>query len=92
MSITQYAQKVLGWLSETWLYWLVFAVAILAGYCLYWYLFEQRIYQAVDGKAQVRHGRLGRWKELEEHLKEEHGIDINQLGVSFCFGVFGGYE
>jgi hypothetical protein len=79
MSIAEFAENLLSWMEETWPYWLVSAVVILAGYCLYWYLFEQRTYRAVGGKAQVKHGRLGHWEDLEEHLKKHH-IDINQLG------------
>lgn len=38
------------------------------------FLTEKRYYRAVNGKAQVRHGRLGSWEDLEEHLKDGHDI------------------
>ena len=65
-------EQMLEFLSETWKVWLIFTVVALAGYCLYWYLFGQRIYRAVAGKAQVKHGRLGKWEDLEQHLHNEH--------------------
>lgn len=64
-----YISNVLSFLSDTWLVWLIFTIIVLAGYTLYWYLFGQRTYRAVEDKAQIRHGRLGIWLDLEEHLK-----------------------
>jgi len=65
-------EQMIDWLSETWRIWLVFTIVVLAGYCLYWYLFGQRTYRAVNGKAQIKHGRLGKWQDLEAHLEDEH--------------------
>jgi hypothetical protein len=75
MPIVEYGQNILNFLPEKWLIWLAFVIVVLAGYCWYWYLFEQRTYKAIDGKLFVRHGRLGKWVEIIEHLREEHHID-----------------
>ena len=67
-----YPKQMLEFLSETWEVWLVFALISLVGYSLYWYLRGQRTYRAVNGKAQVKHGRLGKWQDLREHLNSDH--------------------
>jgi hypothetical protein len=77
MGIIEYFTNVLNWLRETWAVWLIFAIVILAGYLLYWYLFEQRTYRAEGGKAQVKHGRLGTWIDLEKHLTNNHKESSN---------------
>jgi len=64
--------EMLGFLAETWRVWLVFTIVSLAGYSLYWYLFGQRVYRAVGGKAQLKHGRVGKWQDLEQHLHKDH--------------------
>ena len=75
MPIIEYGQNLLSFLSQTWHIWLVFAIVVLVGYCWYWYLFAQRVYKAIDHKAFVRHGRLGKWVNVEEHLHNDHSID-----------------
>ncbi len=37
-----------------------------------YYLFFLRTYKKIDGEVHVRHGRLGKWEELMEHLKRKH--------------------
>jgi len=75
MDIAQYGHNILNWLSETWPTWLAYAITALAGYCWYWYLFGQRVYKVIDGGLFVRHGRLGKWEEIQEHLSKEHHVD-----------------
>lgn len=72
--MSEYPSSMLNWLSETWKVWLVFTILALASWTLYWYLFGQRAYRAINSKAQIRHGRLGSWIDLEEHLEGQHGI------------------
>ena len=69
-------EQMLEFFSETWEVWLVFTIVALLGYYFWWYLTQQRAYRVIDGKLQVRHGKLGRWEDLGGHLKE-HGIDPN---------------
>jgi len=75
----QYLRNLVAWLSETWKVWVVFSIVVSVAYCLWWYLFQQRTYRAINGQAQVKHGHLGHWQNLDDHLKK-HDIDINQLG------------
>jgi hypothetical protein len=75
MTITEFGHNVLSFLSETWRMWLIYAILSLVGYFFYWYLFQQRLYKAIEGKAFVRHGRLGKWVDLTKHLHDEHNID-----------------
>ena len=72
MSIVEFFTNVLNWLRGTWIAWVIFAIVILAGYSVYWYLFEQRTYRVEGGKAQVKHGRLRTWIDLEKHLTNDH--------------------
>jgi len=53
------------WLLTRWWFWLAFVV----GMGLHWYLFRQRTYKVVGGSLFVRHGRLGRWLNVEDHMK-----------------------
>lgn len=73
--MNQYIQNVLAWLSETWEAWLAFALIAIGGWLLYYYLFEQRTYRAIDGKAQVKHGRLGRWVDLKKWYRSVLGYE-----------------
>jgi len=59
------------WLLKQWWFW----VAVVAGNVIYWYLFRQRVYKQVNDKFCIRHGRLGKWLDVEEHLKTEHPIE-----------------
>jgi hypothetical protein len=43
---------------------------VLAG--LGQYLFGQRVYKEVDGKLLVRHGKFGKWINVEAHMKDDH--------------------
>ena len=65
-------EQMAEFLSGTWKVWLIFTIVALAGYTLYWYLWGQRIYRAVEGRAQIKHGRLGKWQDLETHLHNDH--------------------
>ena len=58
--------------------WLTIAVAwgIFACWNMYRYLWGDHEYRAVDGKAEIRHGRLGHWESLEQHLRDKHGIEV----------------
>ena len=58
--------------------WLAIAVAwgIFACWNMYRYLRRDHEYRAVDGKAEIRHGCLGRWEPLEQHLRDKHGIEV----------------
>jgi len=58
---------------DHWQGWLIFASLSLAGYTAWYFLFEQRVYKEVDGRLYVRHGRLGKWIDVEKHMKREHG-------------------
>ena len=75
MTMAEYGRNILNFLSETWPIWLAFTIVALAGYCWYWYLERQRAYKVIDGKLFIRHGRLGKWVEVKEHLYEEHHTD-----------------
>ncbi len=44
---------------------------------MYRYLWADHEYRGVDGRAEVRHGRLGKWCDLKEHMKSAHGVDID---------------
>jgi len=68
----------LAWFLGTWKVWLVFVIATLVGYSLYWYLFIQRSYRAINGKGEIKQGRLGKWQDLETHLYNEHNIRLNK--------------
>jgi len=75
MTIAEYGRNILNFLSETWLIWLAYVITALAGYSWYWYLSQQRVYKVIDGKLFLRHGRLGKWSEVKEHLFKEHHVD-----------------
>jgi len=55
---------------------LAVAWGIFACWNVYRYLWEDHEYKAVNGKAEVRHGRLGHWEPLEQHLRDKHGIEV----------------
>jgi len=44
-----------------------------------WYLFKQRTYKEDDRILFVRHGRLGKWIDVEEHLRIKHPIEWAML-------------
>ena len=67
LQLAQFWLNVRDFLSETWVEWLIYAAAAFAGYALYWYLFERRVYRLIDGRVCVRHGRLRKWLDLEDH-------------------------
>jgi hypothetical protein len=56
------------WLFHQWWAWLAFFVSIPIG----WYLFSQRQYREQNGRLLVRHGRLGQWIDVENHLRDDH--------------------
>jgi len=58
----------LAWFLCQWWFWIAYITSLV----LFWYLFKQRTYTKVNGKAFVRHGRLGKWIDLEEHLRQKH--------------------
>ena len=62
----------IGWLLSQWWFW----VGVLGYYGLFalglWYFAGRREYRKEGGRLMVRHGRLGKWQDVEEHLKEEH--------------------
>jgi len=39
-----------------------------------WFLFFRRVYKEENGIVFVRHGQLGTWMSLEEHIKIYHPI------------------
>lgn len=47
-------------------------VVIVASYMVWWYLWDKREYRAVNGRAEVRHGRLGHWEDIGAHIRREH--------------------
>jgi len=49
---------------------------IFACWNMYRYLWGDHEYRAVDGKAEIRHGYLGHWEPLEQHLRDKHGIEV----------------
>lgn len=59
------------WLLCQWWFWIAFVVGMI----LYWYLLRQRTYKEVDGKLFIRHGKLGKWLDIKEHLKTEHPLE-----------------
>ena len=59
-----------GWLLTRWWFWLTFVLSIPVG----WYLFSQRTYKEVGGNLLVKHGKLGKWIDVEEHMKEHHRL------------------
>ena len=63
------------WLFTQWWFW----VAFIVGMTTYWYLFRQRVYKQVNGKLFIRHGKLGKWLDAEEHMKQEHPIEYAML-------------
>ena len=44
-----------------------------------WLLFHCREYKIIDKKAFVRHGLLGKWEDIYEHLKNEHPEEYDEL-------------
>jgi membrane protein YdbS with pleckstrin-like domain len=40
-------------------------------------LSEHRSYKVIEEKLHVRHGIFGKWKEVEQHLREDHKEDQN---------------
>jgi hypothetical protein len=60
------------WLGSRWWFWLIFIVGMI----FYWHLFRRRVYKMVGGKLFVRHGQLGRWLDVEEHLQKEHSEEM----------------
>jgi hypothetical protein len=62
------------WLLTQWWFWLVFVTGVL----LYWFLFGRRVYKIVGKKLFVRHGQLGDWLDIEEHLKNEHPLEYEE--------------
>jgi type II secretory pathway component PulF len=63
------------WLLRQWWFWVIFIIGMIA----YWYLFSQRSYKEINRKLFVRHGRLGKWIDIEEHLKNEHPLEYELM-------------
>lgn len=59
------------WLLTRWWFWLLWLATAVLG----WFLLAQRSYKEVNGGLLVRHGKLGRWVDVEEHLKLEHPLE-----------------
>jgi len=59
------------WFLSQWWFWVACLLIIGSG----WYLFVQHSYKLTHNKVSVRSGRLGRWVDLEEHLRETHPIE-----------------
>ncbi|MBV6342961.1 hypothetical protein [Candidatus Magnetobacterium casense] len=55
-------------LMKQWWFWVGSFVLITLGQ----YLFGQRTYKELDGKLVVRHGRLGKWLNVVEHMEDDH--------------------
>jgi len=55
-------------LLKQWWFWVGSFVFIGLGQ----YLFGQRDYKEVGGKLLVRHGKLGKWINVEGHMKDDH--------------------
>lgn len=52
-------------------------VGMMALLILIWLsITERRIYKVVEDKLYVRHGLLGKWVEVECHLKRDHSEEI----------------
>jgi hypothetical protein len=65
---------VLGGLAlQTWQYWVSLMLLTAAVHVVWYFLKEQRTYRVQDGKLVVRHGRSGKWVEVQEHLQDKHG-------------------
>ena len=62
------------WVIDHWQAWLTFTILSFVGYTVWYFLLERRLYKEVDGKLYVRHGRLGKWVDVEEHLREESKV------------------
>ena len=56
------------WAISKWWVWVIAIVASLG----HWYLFWQRTYKEVEGKLFARHGRFGKWVDVEKHLEQDH--------------------
>jgi len=52
--------------------WIFSGLVFLASWVVYRTLFDVRDYKEVGGKLYVKHGKLGHWVEVEEHMKEGH--------------------
>ena len=64
-----------AWLLTRWWFWLTYFIIGIVS----WILLGQRTYKAVDKKLFVRQGRLGKWVDIEEHLRREHPVDWAKL-------------
>jgi hypothetical protein len=62
-----------GLVLMTWKYWVALMLLTAAFQVVWYFLKEQRTYRVQDGKLVVRHGRLGEWEEVQEHLQAKHG-------------------
>jgi hypothetical protein len=56
----------------TWKYWVMFLLLSAAVQAAWYYLKEQRTYREQDSKLMVRHGKLGKWLEVSQHLANHH--------------------
>jgi hypothetical protein len=57
------------WLLDHWYWWLAY---IVISYLGWYFLAGRRIYKMIDGKVHVKHGALGKWLDVERHMREEH--------------------
>ena len=82
MPFAGFIGKAAVWVIDDWQAWLAFTILSFAGYTVWYFLVERRLYKEVSGKLYVRHGRLGKWLDVEQHLKEEHKEEIRHLQLS----------
>ena len=61
----------LVWLLSQWWFW-VGVTIIGLGIWLAGYLFGRRTYKMENGRLMVRHGRLGEWMDVKEHMSQDH--------------------
>ena len=59
------------WMLTQWWFWILVVIGYIL-FAIYWHLFRQRTYKEIDHKLYIRHGRLGKWTDIEVHLKNEH--------------------
>ena len=68
----EFLQNLLTQQSNSWCFRVIFTITALTAYAIYWYLKERRDYKVIDNKLFVRHGRIGSWINVEEHMKKDH--------------------
>ena len=52
---------------DHWYIWLAYSIAVYIGW---YFLAYRRAYKVIDSKLYVRYGRVGKWMNVEQHLKE----------------------